>query len=189
MAGDDEPYTALPYFFSDLFDLSFEVWGHLSSWERAVLRGSLEDGSFAYYYFAQDRLTGVLAVGRPDAERASMQALVKARLLYSEVADALRDESVALSDLAGQERGSGAGEGKEMAALSFAEDIAPLFRKKDVDEMKAISGFDLSNYKDAKKWAQGIYARLSDGSMPCDGAWPEEQVAKFKRWMDQGMKQ
>ncbi len=27
MAGEARPYTALPYFFSDLFDLSLEVWG------------------------------------------------------------------------------------------------------------------------------------------------------------------
>ena len=188
MAGDEKPYTALPYFFSDLFDLSFEVWGDLSKWERTVLRGSLEEGSFAYYYFEQDRLTGVLASGRPDAERAPMQSLVKARPPYDEVADGLQDESVDLADLAGQKEDSGAGAGEEMAELSFAADIAPLFREKDVDEMKATSGFDLSDYEDVRKWAEGVHARLADGSMPCDGRWPEEQVAKFKQWMDQGMK-
>jgi 3-phenylpropionate/trans-cinnamate dioxygenase ferredoxin reductase subunit len=101
MAGEEAPYTALPYFFSDLFDLSFEVWGNLSNWERTVLRGSLEEGSFAYYYFDQDRLTGVLAVGRPDTEREPMQALVAARPAYGEVADKLKKEEVGLADLAG----------------------------------------------------------------------------------------
>ena len=72
--------------------------------------------------------------------------------------------------------------------MSFAADIAPLFRKKDVDEMKGIGGFDLSKYEDVRERAPGVYARLSDGSMPCDGAWSEERVTKFKRWMDQGMK-
>jgi EmrB/QacA subfamily drug resistance transporter len=189
MAGDEEAYTALPYFFSDLFDLSFEVWGDLSNWERTVLRGSLEKGSFAYYYFAQDRLTGVLAVGRPDAERASMQSLVEARPAYDEVAAGLQDESVDLADLVDQEEDAGAGEEGETAELSFAEHIAPLFREKDVDEMKDISGFDLSDYEDVRKRAEGIHARLVDGSMPCDGPWPEEKVARFKRWMDQGMKE
>jgi len=23
--------------------------------------------------------------------------------------------------------------------------------------------------------------------MPCDGSWAKDQVAKFKRWMDEGM--
>jgi 3-phenylpropionate/trans-cinnamate dioxygenase ferredoxin reductase subunit len=188
MAGEAKPYTVLPYFYSDLFDLSFEVWGNLSSWERTVLRGSLEEGSFAYYYFDQNRLTGVLAVGRPDAESAPMQTLVGARPPYDQVADSLQDESVDLAELAGQEEGSGAGKEDQVAALSFAEDIAPLFRKKDVGEMKGIGGFDLSDYEDVRERAQSIYARLSGGSMPCDGPWPDEQVAKFKRWMDQGMK-
>jgi hypothetical protein len=27
---------------------------------------------------------------------------------------------------------------------------------------------------------------LTDGSMPCDGAWPAEQVDLFRRWLDDG---
>lgn len=29
--------------------------------------------------------------------------------------------------------------------------------------------------------------RLTDGSMPCDREWPEEQVALFRRWVEAGM--
>ena len=101
MAGESEPYTALPYFFSDLFDLSFEVWGNLAHWDRAVLRGSLASGSFAYFYFNQDHLTGVLAVGRPDAERIPMQSLIKAQPTYDEVAGTVQDESIDLAEIAG----------------------------------------------------------------------------------------
>ncbi len=72
-------------------------------------------------------------------------------------------------------------------ALSFAADIRPLFRDEpDVDSMKDV-GLDLSSYADVKAKAEGIYSRLEDGSMPCDGPWPEHQVATFKRWMDEGM--
>ena len=99
MAGEGKPYKALPYFYSDLFDLSFEAWGNLSSWERTVRRGSIEEGSFALYYFDQDRLVGVLAVGRPSGERSPMQDLVKARPDYESVADQLQDESIDLAGL------------------------------------------------------------------------------------------
>jgi NADPH-dependent 2,4-dienoyl-CoA reductase/sulfur reductase-like enzyme len=99
MGGDLKPYVSLPYFFSDLFELSFEVWGNLDRWDETVLRGALESGSFALYYFDQGRLTGVLAVGRPDAERKPMQALVKKRAEYALVADALRDDGTDLSML------------------------------------------------------------------------------------------
>jgi NAD(P)H-nitrite reductase large subunit len=99
MAGDLKPYEALPYFFSDLFDLSFEVWGSLTAWDQTVLRGSLDEGAFAFYYFHQGRMVGVLAAGRPDEERKPMQALIKARPAYEEIATKLRDEAVDLGAL------------------------------------------------------------------------------------------
>jgi hypothetical protein len=72
-------------------------------------------------------------------------------------------------------------------ALSFANDIRPLFRDTpDVTTMKDM-GLDLSSYEDVKAKAETIYSRLEDGTMPCDGPWPKEQIATFKRWMDEGM--
>ncbi len=68
--------------------------------------------------------------------------------------------------------------------VSFAQDIRPLFREKDVQSMSF--AFDLGNYDDVKAHAEEIYQRLSDGTMLCDGAWPADQVARFKQWMDGG---
>jgi NADPH-dependent 2,4-dienoyl-CoA reductase/sulfur reductase-like enzyme len=101
MAGEEEGYTALPYFFSDLFDLSFEVWGDLAAWDQTVLRGSLEEGSFAYYYFDRGKIVGVLAVDRPEEERKPMQGLVRARVLYEDLASRLQDERVELNGVIG----------------------------------------------------------------------------------------
>ncbi len=99
MAGAAETYDTLPYFFSDLFDLSFEVWGDLSAWDQTVARGSLDNRTVAYYYFAGGRLTGVLAMGRPDREREPMQALVKAQPPHDQLAAPLADESTDLDTL------------------------------------------------------------------------------------------
>ncbi len=72
-------------------------------------------------------------------------------------------------------------------AIGFAADIRPLFRDTpDVDSMKEY-GLDLSSYEEVKARATEIYSRLEDGSMPCDEAWPEERLALFKRWMQEGM--
>jgi len=72
-------------------------------------------------------------------------------------------------------------------ATSFAIDIRPLFRDSpDVAAMKRV-GLDLSSSDDVKKNATAIHSRLEDGSMPCDGPWPKEKVALFKRWMDENM--
>jgi len=71
--------------------------------------------------------------------------------------------------------------------LSFARDIRPLFRDTpDVDEMKEF-GLDLSSYEDVKEQAANIVERLEDGSMPCDEPWPEDRIARFKQWMDEGL--
>jgi hypothetical protein len=72
-------------------------------------------------------------------------------------------------------------------ALSFANDIRPLFRDEpDISAMSSM-GLDLSSYDDVKDQSKAIHERLADGSMPCDGAWPKEQISLFKRWMDEGM--
>jgi hypothetical protein len=126
-----------------------------------------------------------LAVDRPDKERKPMQALVKERPRYEDVAADLEDTGMDLAEIAGTKSKSEA-QASDEEALSFAEDIAPLFREKDVEEMKEISGFDLSDYDDVSSRASHIYERLKDESMPCDGPWPEEQIEKYKRWIDQG---
>jgi hypothetical protein len=71
-------------------------------------------------------------------------------------------------------------------APSYATDIRPLFRDKDVSSMMQLGGFDLSSYDDASSHADDILAKLSDGSMPCDGAWPLENVEIFRRWVSSG---
>jgi NADPH-dependent 2,4-dienoyl-CoA reductase/sulfur reductase-like enzyme len=101
MAGQEEAYQALPYFFSDLFEVSFEVWGDLSEWQKTVRRGSLEEGSVAYYYFDQNQLVGVMAMGRPDEEREAMQKLPVQQPTHADVAEKLKDESFDLRELVG----------------------------------------------------------------------------------------
>jgi hypothetical protein len=69
-------------------------------------------------------------------------------------------------------------------AVSFERDIRPLFRDGDINSMSAV--FDLSSYQDVRANADAIYERLAEGSMPCDGAWPAEQVQRFRTWIDTG---
>ena len=46
--------------------------------------------------------------------------------------------------------------------------------------------FDLWSYADVSEHATAILRQLSNGSMPCDGAWPAERVAAFERWVKAG---
>jgi hypothetical protein len=69
--------------------------------------------------------------------------------------------------------------------LSFAVDILPLFRSEDLESMAF--AFDLSSYDDVRAHAEEIHSRLSDGTMPCDAPWPEQDVERFRHWIDAGM--
>jgi len=68
--------------------------------------------------------------------------------------------------------------------LTFEQDIKPLFREGDRQSMKW--AFDLWSYDDVAQNSDAILERLRNGTMPCDGAWPDEQVAVFQRWADAG---
>jgi CDGSH-type Zn-finger protein/truncated hemoglobin YjbI len=68
--------------------------------------------------------------------------------------------------------------------VGFAEHIKPLFRDSDRGAMRW--AFDLFAYEDVRNHAQAIATRLEQGTMPCDGAWPAERIAVFKRWMETG---
>ena len=68
--------------------------------------------------------------------------------------------------------------------VSFARDIRPLFRDKDIGSMQF--AFDLSKHSDVAEHADVILDALSSGKMPCDGAWSTAQVQLFQRWIDAG---
>jgi len=72
-------------------------------------------------------------------------------------------------------------------ALSFDNDIKPLFTEKDRDHMAFM--FDLGSYRDVKDNADDIYDAVSNGRMPpasAGGPWPKDKVDLFKQWIDGG---
>ncbi|MBO0814665.1 MAG: (4Fe-4S)-binding protein, partial [Actinobacteria bacterium] len=68
--------------------------------------------------------------------------------------------------------------------VSFAAHIKPLFRERDRKSMSF--AFDLWSFEDVSSRAAEILGRLRDGSMPCDGAWPEAKIEVFQRWAGTG---
>jgi hypothetical protein len=68
--------------------------------------------------------------------------------------------------------------------MQFDHDIKPLFRERDRNAMRF--AFDLWSPDDVSTHAGAILGRLEAGTMPCDGAWPAERVAVFRRWVDAG---
>ena len=71
-----------------------------------------------------------------------------------------------------------------MQQISFDEHIKAMFRPRDQQSMQF--AFDLWSYDDVAAHADDILARVRAGTMPCDGAWPKEQVDAFQNWVDAG---
>jgi 3-phenylpropionate/trans-cinnamate dioxygenase ferredoxin reductase component len=99
VAGRPADFAEVPYFWSDLADwCTFEYVGAARTWDREVVRGSFDDGRFAVFYLAGDRLVAALSAGRPED-------LMQARRMLAEDgdlrgrADALADESTDLAAL------------------------------------------------------------------------------------------
>lgn len=69
LLGDRVPFLHVPYFFSDVFDLSYEFWGDPSGADQIVERGDLSSSSFSVWWLQQERVVAVFTMNRPDEER------------------------------------------------------------------------------------------------------------------------
>lgn len=88
--------------------------------------------------------------------------------------------------------GSPVGEPEEPIVLPAADEpvrlekhIKQLFRARDRNSMTF--AFDFWIYEDVRANAAAILERVRAGILPCDGAWPIEQVDVFDRWISNGM--
>jgi hypothetical protein len=103
--GEREPFVHVPYFFSDLFDLSFEFWGDPEGAEETVYRGELESGSFSVWWLADGRLLAALAVNWPEEEGKLAAEWIRARARVP--AEPLADAGRPLKAINAEAKGKG----------------------------------------------------------------------------------
>lgn len=97
ICGKLEPYKALPWFWSDQYDLKLQIAGLSQGFDQVVIRGSTESGrSFACFYYKEGQLIAVDAVNRPKEFMASKKALAEKRNANPEL---VADESVDIQDV------------------------------------------------------------------------------------------
>jgi hypothetical protein len=94
------------------------------------------------------------------------------------------DRHVRYDRNAGRRRGDSSVQAPLLAVPSYETEVKPLFREHDRKAMLAV--FDLWSYDDVKANAEAILEQLAGGTMPCDGAWPGEQVELFRAWLADG---
>ena len=69
LMGDKTPFRHVPYFFSDVFDLSYEYWGDSSGADQVIHRGDVSSNSFSVWWLQQQRVVAAFTMNRPDEER------------------------------------------------------------------------------------------------------------------------
>lgn len=66
IVGRSEPYRAVPWFWSDQYDLKLQMAGVNTGFTEFVLRGSIEDRKFSLFYFRGEKLIAVDSINRPQ---------------------------------------------------------------------------------------------------------------------------
>ena len=69
LMGERTPFRHVPYFFSDVFDLSYEFWGDPSGADETIHRGDLASNSFSVWWLRQTEVVAAFTMNRPDEER------------------------------------------------------------------------------------------------------------------------
>lgn len=70
LLGERKPFVHVPYFFSDIFDLSYEYWGDTTGAIRTIYRGDVSSMSFSAWWLDEtNRVIAAFTMGRPDQER------------------------------------------------------------------------------------------------------------------------
>jgi len=83
LLGERAPFVHVPYFFSDVFDLSYELWGDPAGAGEIVERGGLSGPSFSVWWLREKQLVAAFTMNRPDEERDAAQRWIAAKVPVS----------------------------------------------------------------------------------------------------------
>jgi NADPH-dependent 2,4-dienoyl-CoA reductase/sulfur reductase-like enzyme len=96
--GDREPFVHVPYFFSDVFDLSYELWGDSEGATEIIVRGDITASSFSVWWLKAGRLISAFVMNRPDEERQVAPEWIKSEQAVS--SKRLADQTQSVADAA-----------------------------------------------------------------------------------------
>lgn len=95
LMGQRTPFRHVPYFFSDVFDLSYEFWGDTEGAEQVVHRGDLSGTSFSAWWLRGGVVVAAFVMNRPDEEREAAPQWIEGKQHAS--AAKLADPSLTIS--------------------------------------------------------------------------------------------
>lgn len=65
ICGQEKPYAALPWFWSDQYDIKLQIAGLSIGFDDIVIRGDMETEKFSAWYYAGDKLLAVDCINAP----------------------------------------------------------------------------------------------------------------------------
>jgi 3-phenylpropionate/trans-cinnamate dioxygenase ferredoxin reductase subunit len=96
ITGTKVPDEELPWFWSDQYELKLTIAGLFAGYDHIVQRGSMEEASFAIFYYLGDRLLAVDAVNRPAEYLGAKQVIQRGRTIEPA---ALQDMSKSMKEI------------------------------------------------------------------------------------------
>jgi NADPH-dependent 2,4-dienoyl-CoA reductase/sulfur reductase-like enzyme len=96
LTGHRVPFRHVPYFFSDVFDLSYEFWGDPAGAQQIVHRGDVSSNSFSAWWLREQTVMAAFAMNRPEEERDVAPKWIESRQRVSAIR--LADTSHSISD-------------------------------------------------------------------------------------------
>ncbi len=99
LLGKKKAYDFLPYFFSDVGDLSYEYFGDNADCNRDIIRGNPVEGDFTIFFLKDDILRAAfITSSRPDAERNAVKKWIKEKTALND--DILKNEATKILEAA-----------------------------------------------------------------------------------------
>lgn len=81
MTGKREPYIFVPFFFSDIFELSYEYFGDQTTANHAVTRGNTDEADFSHWWFRDNRPVAAFVMSsRPEEEGEHARKWIKNKM-------------------------------------------------------------------------------------------------------------
>jgi 3-phenylpropionate/trans-cinnamate dioxygenase ferredoxin reductase subunit len=96
MLGRHEPYTRVPYFYSDQYDVGMEYSGHAPSWDEVIVRGDLEGRQFVAFWVKDGRVAAGMNVNIWDVSGQISELVASRRVVDTKK---LADPDVSLASV------------------------------------------------------------------------------------------
>jgi len=98
IAGREGGYDTVSAFFSEVFGMTFRVFGDVDEADDIAFRGTLEAGKAIGFYVRDGRLAATLVVGQDDETQDRLKELIRARARVPDL-ERLADENAPLDEV------------------------------------------------------------------------------------------